>query len=38
MTECEQRFRMKVAMPSVEEYIHYRLGTSAVNVTLAVNE
>ena len=38
MTEREQRLRMKGAIPSVEEYMKYRLGSSAVSVTLAVNE
>ena len=38
MTEREQRWRMNGAIPSVEEYWDYRLGSSAVTVTLAVNE
>ena len=38
MTEREQRLRMNGAVPSVEEYWEYRLGSSAVSVTLAVNE
>ena len=38
MTEREQRWRMSGAIPSVDEYWDYRLGSSAVAVTLAVNE
>ena len=38
MTELEQRLRLKRTVPSIEEYWGYRLGSSAVNVTLAVNE
>ena len=38
MTELEQRLRLKNTVPSIEEYWGYRLGSSAVNVTLAVNE
>ena len=38
MTEQEQRLRMRGGLPSIEEYWQYRLGSSAVSVTLAVNE
>jgi len=38
MTEREQLLRVKGAVPSVEEFMEYRLGSSAVNVTLAINE
>ncbi len=38
MTEREQLLRLKGAVPSVEEFMEYRLGSSAVNVTLAINE
>ena len=38
MTEQEQRLRIKGTIPSIEEYMEYRLGSSAVSVTLAINE
>ena len=38
MSEREQRLRMTDALPSIEEFWEYRLGCSAVNVVLAVNE
>ena len=38
MTEREQQLRMNGAVPSLKEYWEYRLGSSAVSVTLAVNE
>lgn len=37
-TEHEQRLRMTASVPSVEEYLEYRLGTSAVGIMLAINE
>ena len=38
MTECEQWLRINQKIPTVEQYLEYRLGSSAVSVTLAVNE
>lgn len=38
MSEREQRLRLSSTVPSVEEFWAYRLGSSAVCVTLAVNE
>jgi hypothetical protein len=38
MSEHEQRMRLKGAIPTVEEYWKYRLGSSAVRVSLAVVE
>ena len=38
MTEREQWLRMNKNSPSIEEYWRYRLGSSAVSVTLSVNE
>jgi Terpene synthase family 2, C-terminal metal binding len=38
MSEEEQRLRLSGTIPSVEEFWEYRLGSSAVCVTLAVNE
>ena len=38
MSEQEQRVRLNGALPSVEEFWEYRLGSSAVGVCLAVLE
>lgn len=38
MSEKEQRLRLTGAVPSIEEFWEYRMGSSAVFVTLAVNE
>jgi hypothetical protein len=38
MSEHEQRLRLSGAIPSVEEFWRYRLGSSAVPVCLAFNE
>ena len=38
MSEREQRLRLSGILPSVDEFWGYRLGSSAVHVTLAVNE
>ena len=38
MTHQEQTFRLREKLPSLEEYWSYRLGSSAVNVTLSVHE
>lgn len=38
MSEREQRLRLDDVVPSAEEFWGYRLGSSAVGVTLAVNE
>lgn len=38
MSEEEQRLRLSGTIPSVEGFWEYRLGSSAVCVTLAVNE
>ena len=37
-SEVEHRLRMSEHVVSLEEYWHYRLGTSAVRVVLAVSE
>ncbi|QSZ31558.1 hypothetical protein DSL72_001125 [Monilinia vaccinii-corymbosi] len=37
-SEMEQRVRLSGKLPTVQEYWHFRMGTSAVGVTLAVNE
>lgn len=38
MVEEEQRIRLSGSVASLEEFWHYRLGTSAATVILAVNE
>ncbi|KAH8704346.1 isoprenoid synthase domain-containing protein [Phaeosphaeriaceae sp. PMI808] len=38
MSEREQRLRLSGAIPNVDEFWHYRLGSSAVTVCLALNE
>lgn len=38
MVEQEQRLRLSGSVASLEEFWHYRLGTSAATVILAVNE
>jgi hypothetical protein len=38
MSEREQRLRLSGAIPSIDEFWRYRLGSSAVTVCLALNE
>lgn len=38
MTEVEQRLGLSKQLPSVEAYLGYRMGTSAVRVCLAITE
>lgn len=38
MSEREQRLRLSGTIPSIDEFWHYRLGSSAVTVCLALNE
>ena len=38
MSEQEQRLRLSGSIATVEEYWHYRLGSAAVAVCLALNE
>lgn len=38
MSRQEQRIRLDGKLPSLEGFWSYRLGSSAVHVTLAVNE
>jgi hypothetical protein len=38
MSEHEQRLRLSGAIPSIEEFWHFRLGSSAVNVCVVMNE
>ena len=38
MSEQEQRLRLSGAIPSLEEFWRYRLGSSALDVLLALNE
>jgi hypothetical protein len=38
MSEHEQRLRLSGAIPSIEEFWRYRLGSSAVTVCIALNE
>ncbi|KAJ4359463.1 uncharacterized protein N0V89_000017 [Didymosphaeria variabile] len=38
MSEREQRLRLSGAIPSVDDFWHYRLGSSAVTVCIALNE
>ena len=38
MTELEQRVELSEQFPTVEEYLHRRLGSSAVDVSTAVVE
>jgi hypothetical protein len=38
MSEHEQRLRLSGTIPSIDEYWHYRLGSSAVNVCVVMNE
>lgn len=38
MSRLEQVLRLQGTIPSMEEFWSYRLGSSAVHVTLAVNE
>ena len=37
-SETEQRLRLKERVLTFEEFLRYRLGTSAVRVVLALNE
>ena len=38
MSELEQRTQLSECLPSVEAYLHRRMGTSAVGVCLAIHE
>ena len=38
MTEVEQRFQCGKELPTVEQYLEYRMGTSAVGACLAMTE
>ena len=38
MSQKEQSLRLKGIIPSLEEFWSYRLGSSAVHVTTAMNE
>jgi len=38
MSQCEQSMRLDRKVPSIDEFWGYRLGSSAVCVTLAINE
>ncbi len=38
MTQQEQMLRLQGKLPSIEEFWSYRLGSSAVNVVIAVHE
>ncbi|KAL8833601.1 MAG: hypothetical protein Q9170_004184 [Blastenia crenularia] len=38
MSQCEQSIRLSKKLPTVDEFWGYRLGSSAVCVTLAINE
>ena len=38
MTKTEQVLRLRGTLPSLEEFWSYRLGSSAVNVIIAMNE
>ena len=38
MSQTEQEFRLSGIMPSLEQYWGYRMGSSAVGVTLALIE
>lgn len=37
-TEHEQRLRMTAKIPSIEEYLEYRLTVSVLNIILTINE
>ena len=38
MTEIEQQFQMSGRIPSVDQYMTHRMGSSAVRVCLAIME
>ena len=38
MTDIEQRVQMSDKLPTVEEYMHRRMGSSAVGICLAMTE
>jgi hypothetical protein len=37
-TKCEQEFRVRREIPTVQEYWSFRMGTSAVSLVVAVQE